>query len=80
MSKYPIHNISRTLLDMSRSEFENFIELTDKKCNGLYEFENMDSIILDYLKFEAVFKLTKNNLESFKEKSLIQETQFVNKN
>ena len=80
MSNYPIHNISRTLLDISKNEFENFIQLTDKKCNALYEFENIDSIILDYIKFEAVFKLTKQNLKTFKEKSLAQEIQYFKKN
>ena len=80
MSKYPIHNISRTLIDISKNEFENFIQLADKKCNELYQFDDMDSIILDYSKFEAVLKLTKLNLKNFHEKSKKQEIMYFNKN
>ena len=60
MPQYPIHKISKTLLDTSLKEFENAIELTDQKINNMYNFDAVDTMITDYAKFEAVFQMTQN--------------------
>ena len=58
MSTYPIHKVSKTLLDTSLKEFEAVIDQTHKKTENTYNFDALDAMITDYAKFEAVFKLT----------------------